>query len=96
MKQEGKIMTDQDIEASLYPCQFPIKVIGENTDKLGKVIIEVMASLDEVIDPGELTATHSKNGKYVSITFSIMAMGREHIERIYSALKAQEEVKMVM
>jgi uncharacterized protein len=89
-------MADQEAAEKLYPCKFPIKVIGENSDRLGEVIIEVMAGLDEVIDPGELVYTLSKNGKYRSITFTIIALGRAHIEKVYSALGAQKEVKLVM
>ena len=89
-------MTNKEFTEPIYPCQFQIKVIGENTDKLEKVIVEVMSSFGEVIHPAEIAIKHSKNEKYLSITFEIVARSREYIEQIYSELSAQKEVKMVL
>ncbi|MHB8120612.1 MAG: HP0495 family protein [Desulfuromonadaceae bacterium] len=89
-------MTNKDLAEPIYPCQFPIKVIGENKEDLEKTIIKVMSSFGEVINPDEIAIKHSKNKKYLSITFVIVARSREYIEQIYSELHAQKEVKMVM
>jgi uncharacterized protein len=89
-------MTNKDVAEPIYPCQFPMKVIGENNNNLEKIIIEVMSSFDEVINPDAMAITHSKNKKYLSITFTIDAKSREYIDKIYSALNAQKEVKMVL
>jgi putative lipoic acid-binding regulatory protein len=89
-------MTNKEFADPIYPCQFPIIVIGENTGKLGKIIIKVMASFGEVIHPDEIAIKHSTNEKYLSITFKIVARSREYIEQIYSELNAQKEVKMVL
>jgi putative lipoic acid-binding regulatory protein len=90
------MMTEQQDAEKIYPCQFPIKVIGENDKGLGNVIATVMSSLGEVVDPDEMTMAHSKNKKYVSITFKIVARSREHVDGIFSALNARKEVKMVL
>jgi len=89
-------MTNKESAEQIYPCQFPIKVIGENTEKLEEIIVKVMSSFGEVIHPDEMAMKHSKNEKYLSVTFTIVARSREYIERIYSELNAQKEVKMVM
>ena len=89
-------MTNTDSAEAIYPCQFPVKVIGEDVEKLKKVIIEVMSSFDEMINPDEIAIKPSKNEKYSSLTFKIVAKNREHIEQIYSALNAQKEIKMVL
>lgn len=89
-------MKNKESVEPIYPCQFPIKVIGENTENLEKIIVKVMSSFGEVIHPDGIAIKHSKNGKYLSITFEIVAKSREYVERIYSELKAQKEVKMVL
>ncbi|NTV48013.1 MAG: DUF493 domain-containing protein [Geobacteraceae bacterium] len=89
-------MTNKELVEPIYPCQFPIKVIGENTENLDKTIIKVMSSFGEVIHPDEIVRKHSKNEKYLSMTFEIVAKNREYIEQIYSELNAQKEVKMVL
>jgi putative lipoic acid-binding regulatory protein len=95
-KKEDWMMTNKQDAEKIYPCQFPVKVIGENDEGLGDVIVKVMSSLGEMVDPGDMTLAHSKNKKYVSITFKIVARSREHVDGIYSALSAQKEVKMVL
>ena len=89
-------MTNKKSAEPIYPCQFPIKVIGENTEELEKIIIKVMSSFGEVIHHDDISINHSKNEKYLSITFKIVAKSKEHIEQIYSELNAQKEVKMVL
>lgn len=89
-------MTNKEFTEPIYPCQFPIKVIGENTEKLKEVIVKVMSSFGEVIDPDEIAIKHSKNEKYLSMTFKIVARSKEYVEQIYSELNAQKEIKMVL
>ena len=89
-------MTNKDSAEPIYPCQFPIKVIGENSADLGKIITQVMATFSEDIHPEDMSTKPSKNGNYLSITFKIVAKSREQIEQIYSELNAQKEVKMVL
>jgi putative lipoic acid-binding regulatory protein len=89
-------MTNKGGAEPIYPCPFPIKVIGENTEKLEKIIIEVMSSFGEAICPEKIATKNSQNDKYLSITFEIVARSREHIERIYAELSARKEVKMVL
>jgi putative lipoic acid-binding regulatory protein len=73
-------MAPKDTAEPIYPCQFPIKVIGENAEELEKVIIKVMSTFGEVIHPDQMSMKPSKNGKYSSVTFQIVAKSREHIE----------------
>jgi uncharacterized protein len=89
-------MTNKDSAEPIYPCPFPIKVIGENTENLKKVILKVMSDFEEIINPDELSTKLSKNENFLSITFTIVAKSREQIEKIYSELNAQKEVKMVL
>jgi uncharacterized protein len=89
-------MTNKEPGEPIYPCKFPIKVIGENTEELKEIVIKVMSSFGEVINSEAMSVKLSKNDKYLSITFTIVAKSREYIEQIYSELNAQKEVKMVM
>lgn len=86
----------KSIVAPIYPCSFPIKVIGEDHHRLETVVIQVMSSLGECIDQDGMAIKHSKSGKYISVTFRIIAESIEHLDRIYSALTAQEDVIMVL
>ena len=87
---------NKEFAEPVYPCQFQIKVIGENSGNLEKIIDKVMSSFGEVIRPDEMAIKRSKNEKYLSMTFEIVAKSREYVEQIYSELNAQKEVKMVL
>jgi putative lipoic acid-binding regulatory protein len=89
-------MTKKEVATPIYPCQFPIKVIGENKDQLEKIIMKVMASFGEVIKTDGMAIKQSQNGKYVSITFRIIARSREYIDQIYAELTSRKEVIMVL
>jgi putative lipoic acid-binding regulatory protein len=89
-------MTNKELAEPIYPCQFQIKVIGENSGNLEQVIVKAMSSFGAVIHPDEIAIKHSKNEKYLSMTFEIVARSREYIEQVYSELNAQKEVKMVL
>jgi putative lipoic acid-binding regulatory protein len=69
----------------IYPCNFPIKVIGKNGINLERVIAEM-----------EFKKVTSGGGKYQSITIHIIAKDLEHVENIYKALNAKEEIIMVL
>lgn len=87
---------NKEFAEPVYPCQFQIKVIGENSGNLEKIIVEILSSFGAVIHPDEMAIKHSKNEKYLSMTFEIVAKSREYVEQIYSELNAQKEVKMVL
>jgi len=89
-------MTHKEVAEPIYPCPFPIKVIGENHKALEEIIVQVMSSFGEVIHPDEMAFKLSKGEKYLSITFKIVAKSREHTEQIYAELNARKEVKMVL
>lgn len=87
---------NKGVAEPIYPCPFPIKVIGENRKALEEIIVQVMSSFGEVIHPDEMAFKQSQNGNYLSITFKIVAKSREHIEQIYAEFNVRKEVKMVL
>jgi putative lipoic acid-binding regulatory protein len=81
---------------SLYPCDFPIKVIGEYCLEFETGVLSVMTGELGVIPRENIGRNISSGGKYLSLTFRIVAQSREHLERLYAELNAQEKVIMVI
>ncbi|MDH4162209.1 MAG: DUF493 domain-containing protein [Nitrospirota bacterium] len=87
-------MTDQP-DIIKFPCPFPLKVMGYNTEAFETAIKEIIEKhLDP--DPVVYTSQLSKNGKYLSITATFIATSREQLDGLYRKLNGHELVKMTL
>ena len=83
-----------------YPCQYPVKVMGRNTIEFRSLVPRI---LDQHVE-GFLQENKnkpvperlSKDGNYVSLTFTITATSREQIDALYVDLKNCEFVKYAL
>lgn len=75
-----------------YPCGWTYKLIGHEKAAIQKAI-------HEVILEREHTLTHSnasKSGKYVSMNLDLVITNEDERNFIYEALKAHQNIKMVL
>lgn len=94
--QRGTIVNDAAEKNKIYPCDFPIKIIGKNEINLERIVLEVLSSFVENIQEAEIKKTTSRGKKYQSITIHIIIKDRAHMDAIYCALAAREEIIMVL
>lgn len=80
-----------------FPCDFPIKIMGLNTDDFSQSIIAIVQQHAPDFDATtSLTRTASTQGKYLSITCTIRAHSQAQLDGLYRALTAQPLVKFVL
>jgi putative lipoic acid-binding regulatory protein len=75
-----------------FPCTYPLKVMGKNTDELYAV---VCAIIEKHIDTGEKVIYHSRTSsgnKYISITATFTAQSKEQLDTVYRELNGHELV----
>ena len=77
-----------------FPCQFPFKVLGVADDALADQVIAVLqqhahGDYSPSIKP-------SSKGNYLSVTVTVTATSKEHLETMYSALGQIELVRVVL
>ena len=77
-----------------YPYEVPIKAMGLSCDDFAQLIIEIVRCHVPELDTNLVTTRPSPNGKYISVTVTIMADSRAQLEAIYLDLKACEQVLM--
>ena len=67
-----------------FPCQFPFKVLGVADDALADQVIAVL----QQHAPGDYSPSikPSSKGNYLSVTVTVTATSKEHLETMYSAL----------
>ncbi len=89
-------MTEQEPPKIEFPCDYPIKVISDNHDEARRKIVAVMEQHAGPLAEGCITERLSREGRFLSMTVTIFATGKEQQECIHVDLKATGVVKMVM
>jgi uncharacterized protein len=86
------------VEESLivYPCVFPIKVMGAKVDGFVHAITAVAQQFDPTFDTKTLQLRESKGGNYLGITVNITATSRAQLDELYRTLSTHPMVKMVL
>jgi len=88
----------QHIEKPLieFPCDFPIKVMGETHDTFAEVIIQVIRQHREDFDATRVEMRASSAGKYISLTCLVRVDSQTQLDNVYRALTSHPLVKYVL
>jgi putative lipoic acid-binding regulatory protein len=81
---------------SIYPCLFPVKVIGESSPEFEAAVLSVMSGYVEDMSKETIGRRTSAGGKYLSLTIRVVARNLEYLEKLYAELNAQEKVILVI
>ncbi len=79
-----------------FPCDYPIKVIGDNVAEFREKVMAVFARHAAPVADADISERLSSGGRYISMTVKIIATGKPQLEDIHTDLKATGLVKMVM
>ncbi|PKO63565.1 MAG: hypothetical protein CVU22_27310 [Betaproteobacteria bacterium HGW-Betaproteobacteria-16] len=79
-----------------FPCDFPIKVMGETRDEFAQTIIDVIRIHDSDFDATKVEMRASSAGKYLSLTCTVYVTSKPQLDDIYRALTAHPMVKFVL
>ena len=80
----------------VFPCSFPIKVMGANAIGFEKLVVETIRLHVPDFDPAAVTVRESKGGKFLAITAPFTAHSKLQIDAIYLALSKHPSVKMAL
>lgn len=59
-------------------------------------IVAVVSRYASLTHPRQVSIKESSGGRYLSVTVSVQARSREHLELIYAELKADERVVFIL
>jgi len=79
-----------------YPCDFPIKIIGQDNQHLTDTILTIVKSHFPSFDTTSLEKRKSKQSKYLSLTCTIRATSRPQLDALYQELYDHPMVVMVL
>jgi uncharacterized protein len=80
----------------IYPCAFPIKVMGEKVEGFVAAVTSVARSLDPQFDERTIELRESKGGRYLGVTITVNATSREQLDELYRTLSTHPMVKVVL
>jgi hypothetical protein len=89
-------MPEATESALAFPCEFPIKVMGKTQPGFAQAMVDVVKRHAPDYDPTTLEMRPSREGKYLSLTFTIRATSREQLDALYRELCDQPMVAMVL
>lgn len=89
-------MTETEPPKIEFPCDYPIKVLGEAHSSFNEHVLEVMDRHAPGFDRQKISVRDSSKGKWQAMTVVITATGKPQLESIFAALKKSPRVKMVL
>ena len=79
-----------------YPCDFPIKVMGEHIPGFEDAMLVIVRNFDPDWDDSRMTRRSSSAGKYLGLTLTVRATSREQLDELYRTLSTHPMVKVVL
>jgi len=90
-------MSDAADESPLkFPTAFPIKVMGLTRDGFAQAMSEIVLRHAPDFDAATTEMRSSREGKYLSLTFTINATSRQQLDGLYRELSSNPMVAMVL
>jgi putative lipoic acid-binding regulatory protein len=79
-----------------FPCDFPIKVMGETQPDFTTEIVKIIQTHIPSFDASRIEMRGSSGGKYISLTCSVHVTSKSQLDDIYRALTRHKMVKVVL
>ena len=89
-------MNDSIQDVFKFPCAFPVKAMGYNTDEFEVLIVSIVRRHAPDLADHAVSSRLSANGKYRSVTATFTACSRAQLDALYSELNAHEQVLTVL
>jgi uncharacterized protein len=79
-----------------FPCEFPIKVIGDNSESYVPMVVAILQEHVPELNADAVTTRSSSGGKYLSVSATFTAQNRQQLDDLYRALTAHPNVRWVL
>lgn len=80
----------------VFPCDYPIKVIGIRSDRLVETVLDIVRIHAPELETQRMTFRDSRKGTYRAVNFFIEATGEDQLRALHQDLVASPLVKMVL
>lgn len=80
----------------IYPCEFPIKVMGRNDGTLRADTRPIIERHAGPVPEDQIRERLSADANFVALTYVVQAQNRDQLDRIYRELTALKSVLMAL
>lgn len=87
---------DKEAEGLTFPCDYPVKAMGINTEKFRQEMLFIVQKHFQLVTEADLRFSQSKTGKYQSVTINVLATSRLQLEALYREIKIHKDVKWTL
>ncbi|MCP1120638.1 YbeD family protein [Robbsia andropogonis] len=95
-QQKDSASEDGKEEIFDFPCDFPLKVMGQAGPDFQETVLKLVEQYDATLDRSKVEVRPSSSGKYTGLTVIIRAQSRAQLDDIYRAVTAHPTVKFVL
>ncbi len=89
-------MSDQQSPRIEFPCDYPIKIVGENRADFITKVVEVTRRHAPEVTLAQVRVRNSREGNYASVTITIRATGEAQLKRLHADLQTYAAVRLVL
>jgi putative lipoic acid-binding regulatory protein len=79
-------MTGGDDGLLKFPCEFPIKVMGRDSESFRSLTLAIVERHAGPLDSACISERPSAKGNFISLTYTIQAESRRQLDAIYEEL----------
>jgi len=79
-----------------FPCDFALKVMGENIDNYPDYVLSVCQKHVDGITTSCVHTRPSRTGKFIAVTVQLVATSRAQLDNLYIELNQHELTKMAL
>ncbi len=79
-----------------FPADFPLKIMGANTDDFTPTITAIVQRHAPDFDPATLETRPSSKGNYLALTCTVRAQSKEQLDNLYRELSSHPMVKVAL
>lgn len=79
-----------------FPCDFPIKVMGEMHESFAQTIISLIQTKQSSFNASHVELRASSGGKYISLTCTVHVHSQLELDNIYRVISAHPLVKFTL
>ncbi len=79
-----------------FPCEFPLKVMGQAGDDFAALVVEIVARHVPTLRDDAVQQRPSKQGTYVSLTVTVHVHSQAQLDNLYCELSGHARVLMVL
>jgi uncharacterized protein len=92
----GIVMTEQKESLIEFPCDFPIKVLGNAAPGFEEAVMRIALRFDGTFRTETVERRPSSNGNYLGLTLTVHVTSKERLDELYRALCAHPMVRIAL